>query len=505
LYSAGSGFLSLPVHFSISPNVGYKYVEHFRNGDHTMNASCRANAQNRREISVRPNAEKGQALAIVAVSLVVMMLAAGLGIDMGYLRYEKRRAQMAADSAAIAGAAAYEACAEGQQCTDIQTAGQTSASYNGFDPLTNSKVSVTLQTPPTTGLHAGYAGYVEAIVTQNTPVYFMKILGPGASSFTITASAVAYPGPGPGCIYALNSLSLGGYGQDDAFIQSGQCLMLDSGPLNVPLDSYAWDTGGAVYGGTASGVATTDSYLVPAPVQGAPVGNPLPYISPFTAPGTGSCTTGICTPGDYPQGITIVAAGTVTFQPGQYSVEGTGLNISGSGVVMGNGVTFSINNGGVSINSGATYAGYCSPGATVQLVAPSNGANAGVLFIGGPNLSQTSSSITLNNGDNCNSVSGYTGTSNWYPSTNSSYTWGVLDFPTGSLTLNGIGLITTPLTGVPNSGGVVGCSDTPRFTTVIAYDLTLEGTANFGVGDCNTITPYTVPLPDLIKDAVLVE
>lgn len=439
-----------------------------------------------------------------------MMLAAGLGIDMGYLRYEKRRAQMAADSAAIAGAAAYEACAQGGACTDIQTAGQTSAAYNGFDPLTNSKVTVTVGTP-TTGAYAGNANYVEATVTQNTPVYFMRILGPAASSFTISASAVAYPGPGPGCIYALNSLALGGGGQDDAWIQSGQCLMLDSGPLYVPSDSYAWDTGGVVYGGSSQ-VEAGNTNLIPPPVQGAPVGNPLPYISPFTAPGIGSCTAGVCTPGDYHNGITLVAAGTITFEPGQYSVEGTGLNISGSAgtAVMGNGVTFSINAGGISINNGASYAtplGTCSPGTTVQLVAPSAGTNAGVLFIGGPNLSGTSSSITLNNGDTCDSGQGYTSpTGNiWYPTTDTSYTWGVIDFPTGSLTLNGIGLITTPLAGVPNPNGLVGCSDLPRFTTVIAYNLTLEGTPNFGVGDCGTITPYTVPLPSLIKDAVLVE
>jgi hypothetical protein len=454
------------------------------------------------------NGERGQTIAIVAISLVVLTLAAGLGVDMGYLRYERRRAQMAADSAAIAAASQYEWC--GGSATCMQPIGTTASTYNGF-------TNVVISSPPTFGAYTN-SNYVGAVVTQTTPSFFMKILGPSASSYTISASAVAYPGPGVGCIYALNTLTMFGYGQDDAFVQSGQCLLLDSGALNVSSDSYAWDTGGGVYGGTPTGVATSDPNLYPAPVPGAAAGNPLSYLSPFRASGIGSCTAGVCTPGDYPNGITIV--GDWTFQPGQYSVEGNGLNISGLGnqAVTGNGVTFSINNGGVLINgtaaNPANYTGCpnLTYGVTVQLVAPSNGPNAGILFIGGPNLSGTSSSITLNNGDSC-TIPGVTSpTSNWYPYTTSSYAWGVIDFPAGSLTLNGTGLFSTLLLSDPNPNNVtpppvVGCSDTPRFTIVIAYDLTLQGTDNFGVGDCGSITAYTYPIsfPDPIKDAVLVE
>ena len=50
--------------------------------------------------------EAGQALiAAVAALGVALMGFAGLGIDMGYMRYEKRLQQTAADGAAIAGAA----------------------------------------------------------------------------------------------------------------------------------------------------------------------------------------------------------------------------------------------------------------------------------------------------------------------------------------------------------------------------------------------------------------
>jgi len=42
----------------------------------------------------------GQALLLVTLSLLVLTGVIGLAIDMGYLRYTKRRLQTAADSAA---------------------------------------------------------------------------------------------------------------------------------------------------------------------------------------------------------------------------------------------------------------------------------------------------------------------------------------------------------------------------------------------------------------------
>jgi hypothetical protein len=466
-----------------------------------MNPMRCDDGQNCANTSARRNGEKGQSILIVAAGLVVLMLAAGLAIDMGYLRYEKRRAQMAADSAAIAGAAAYEACAQGGQCTDMVTAGQTSAAYNGFD-VSNPQVSVAIQNPPTTGAYVGNANYVEAIVTQNTPVYFMRILGPSTTSYTISASAVAYPGPGVGCIYALNSLSLGGFNTKALTT----CLVADTGNLNIPDSSYLFDTGGLVYGGTP----TVDStHVNPAPVQGAPAGNPLPYLSTLPQPseGNGACNinTFVCTPGTYATGLPLTGTAAWTLQPGVYEVGGGGLSISGSGSVTGSGVTFYINSGAVSINGADQYDyANCSTmpnptfGSTVQLTAPASGTYAGILFIQQPG-NQAPGTITLNNGDTCNQV----------PTTlaTSSYMWGVMYFPSAQLTLTGTGLDAND-----------GCSTIPRFTTVIAYTLQLQDNVNIGVDDCDpsgenpTPEAYTYPayiyptsLPDPLKDAVLVE
>src|SRR5258707_1315434 len=58
----------------------------------------------RRSMAYKLNRQSGQALITVAFGMVVMLGAAGLAVDMGYLRYERRLQQSAADSAALAGA-----------------------------------------------------------------------------------------------------------------------------------------------------------------------------------------------------------------------------------------------------------------------------------------------------------------------------------------------------------------------------------------------------------------
>ena len=69
--------------------------------------------------------EAGQALIFAALGLGMLLGAAGLGVDMGVLRYEKRLQQTAADAAAIVGAnnLAY--------ASGVNAGAQNSATTNG--------------------------------------------------------------------------------------------------------------------------------------------------------------------------------------------------------------------------------------------------------------------------------------------------------------------------------------------------------------------------------------
>ena len=143
--------------------------------------------------------QSGQALVGATFGLVVLLAAAGLAIDMGFLRYQKRLEQSAADSAALAGAAVI---GFGGNYT---AAAQQDASLNGFtDGVKN--VTVTPHNPPSTGPNVGNNNAVEVIVSVVQPTFFMKIIG--LNSTTLTARAVAV---------------LSGTGSRECSVHSGCC------------------------------------------------------------------------------------------------------------------------------------------------------------------------------------------------------------------------------------------------------------------------------------------
>src|SRR6478736_3909402 len=116
---------------------------------------------------MRLNKQSGQVLIGTAVAMVVLAGFAGLAIDMGTLRYQKRVQQTAADSAAIAGA-------QNLQFGSGVTAGaQGAATQNGFTDNNSGAgcvggsvgcISVAVNNPPSTGPHSSgtdAAKYVE--------------------------------------------------------------------------------------------------------------------------------------------------------------------------------------------------------------------------------------------------------------------------------------------------------------------------------------------------------
>src|SRR5215470_14161191 len=81
------------------------------------------------------NKQSGQVLIGVAFAMVVLAGFAGLAIDMGTLRYQKRLQQTAADAAAIAGAAELN---EVNGSTSWLPAAQAASNQNGFNDASDS-------------------------------------------------------------------------------------------------------------------------------------------------------------------------------------------------------------------------------------------------------------------------------------------------------------------------------------------------------------------------------
>jgi hypothetical protein len=317
---------------------------------------------------------------LVAFSLVVLTGVLGLSIDVGYLRYAKRRLQTAADSAAIAGASELQ-----DGMAKAKAAALNDSAANGFQ---NAPPRVTVDAhPPTTAPFAGKADYLEVQVSQKAPTYFMRALG--VNSTTLTATATAQLGSSKGCVYSLGLL--GGINVN-ANVNAPNCGVVDNALLSIGGGCLTAQSIGVVLG--LPGGCTN-----PPPVTGInPAADPLAYV---VAPGVAGCNftrrtvnngnarlTTTLNPGVYCGGITVsnTNAGPVVFNPGLYILTGApGLSLGGAGNISGGRVTFYVR-GGASVQTQANT----NITLTAPTTAPTAGIPAGVLFFQDPGDGQAS-------------------------------------------------------------------------------------------------------------------
>jgi hypothetical protein len=369
------------------------------------------------EVTVMRKKEAGQALIFGVFALGLLLLGLmGLGIDIGYIRYEKRLQQSAADSAALAGAAEIP-----YGTSFIGAAGIHGASLDGFTAAsaqtgcpptapsgTVGSIAVTINNPPCSGPHDGDSNYVESYVAMVQPTFFMKALG--ITTQTVTARAVAFWGSGisKNCVFTLGSPTdpiEGITASGSPTVNAPSCGIDDNGDLR---------TNGADLDVTAGsvGVVGTDTNnggggITPTPITGiAPMGDPLATLTPPAVGTPIAFRSDNIIPGSTYNSISI-NNGTVNFPAGTYVVNGN-MSIRGNSTVTGTGVTFYITNGGSVTIHGTTH---------VQFSAPTSGSYEGILFYQDPNDTSTA---TING-------------------TSSSFFQGALYFPKASLDFGGNG------------------------------------------------------------------
>jgi hypothetical protein len=295
--------------------------------------------------------ERGQILPLAAAGMVAVFACVALAVDVGAWRYQQRQAQTAADSAAISGAAElnYSAAAG-----SIQTAAYLDAKSNGFDHSA-SGVTVTVNSPPSSGNYKNDAKSVEVIIEKTQSGFFSKMYN---LTPQVGARAVAQLSPSNvGCVFALNpaeapyTFQVTGGG----FSVNG-CAVIDDGTFNATggtSTASAFDVSGAI--DKTKGVTPAPT-SAPAQADPCPALAPCAYLTanpPATSPcGTGSNggtnvnASGTIGPGVYCNGLKI-SGGTVTMNPGLYVITGgnggnNGLFTVTGGTVNGSGVSFYI-------------------------------------------------------------------------------------------------------------------------------------------------------------------
>lgn len=408
--------------------------------------------------------EFGQALLAATFALVFLLGASGLAIDMGYLRYQKRLQQSAADSAALAGAGEFPSRNNAQ----IITAATNDTALNGFtDGFTGPDGIFHVQITVNPAFAFGASTGVQTQVQVTQPTFFMRIFG--VNSTSVTATAVAIPTNSNNCIYAL----AGGAGiSNSGRLSAAGCGIADDENLANTGTINATSPATIAVHTTLSG----GGGITPTPVTGtSQAGDPLFRL---TAPGTGGACMSVKgvdpgiivgatgkapTPtftlnsGKYCSGITITNRANVILTSGTYVVTGNtapnGINWNGTGTVSGTGVTIYVarNAGQIQINN--------RPGANEQLTltAPTTTAYAGILFY---QDSRNALSATID---------GKAG----------STLRGALYFPSATLKLSNINLT--------------------AYTITVAQSLTFGGNVSLG-SDFSTL-----PGGSPIKNAVLVE
>lgn len=136
--------------------------------------------------------ERGQVLVIVAFAVIGLVGITGLAIDGSRAYSNRRHAQNAADTSALAGALAK---VRGQ---DIVSAAQARAASNGFndDGVQN---TVIVNNPPnagcdgTDGPYAGNTEYVQVIIYATTDTFFAPVVGINSLDNCVEAITRAQP------------------------------------------------------------------------------------------------------------------------------------------------------------------------------------------------------------------------------------------------------------------------------------------------------------------------
>jgi len=158
--------------------------------------------------------ERGQALVLIVFAIVALVGLTGLAVDGGMAYSDRRNAQNAADTAALAGALAD------LRGRDVVVAAHAAALNEGFtnDSIGNT-VTVSIDELPTGECPAMALGKdITVQITSHTPAYFAPVLGVRQLTNTVRATARAcepYKGPlFPG--NAIIALARGGIGFDAA-------------------------------------------------------------------------------------------------------------------------------------------------------------------------------------------------------------------------------------------------------------------------------------------------
>ncbi len=311
----------------------------------------------------------GNVAIIFALSLPVLIGAAGLGVETSYWYYRSLQLQSAADAAAYA---AEIENLSGSADEAVETVATLIATENGFEPAAG---SIAVFSPPSSGPNTA-AHAAEVTLRQDLGRYFTAIFS--NEPVTLSARAVAKSETtSKACILALDGSA------SKAVLFSGSAIMKLIG-CAVMSNSQASDAlkvqGSAQLEAdcliSAGGVDLNSGVVMTSCT--APITHTLGAADPFldlpepeaTTPCQNAKKTTL-QPGTYCKGLSL--SGEILLNPGTYVIEDGDFRVNANAVVTGTDVVIYLSCGSQVTMNGT---------ATVQLDAPTTGTYAGILFYG---------------------------------------------------------------------------------------------------------------------------
>ena len=343
--------------------------------------------------SPSPTDRRGTVLVKVLVCLSALVAIAALTTDGGRMVDERRRAQAAADAAALAAGkdlyAHWWTNFGADPAGSARTAAEQAAAAYGYPAS-----AVTVRVPPASGTYAGQPGHAEVTIDSTLGTTFGRIFT--GEGMRVGARAVARGEP-----LRIGVVLLRPHGAY-AFDNSAAVFALSNKPLIVDSDDpVAFRSTGAalvsasridVTGGASNSSALTLSGRIRTNVR--PTLDPLAFLpvpnttamtvqssSPLTV---NSLLPTTLQPGVYRGGIHVTGLSAVTMAPGVYVTEGGGFRVDVSASVTGSGVV-------VYNTTSDTYAAgpvRIDGLGAVLLTAPTSGTYQGISFFQNRGLTQ---------------------------------------------------------------------------------------------------------------------
>ena len=347
------------------------------------------------------NSEKGQALILIAFGIVALIGFTALTIDGGRAFSDRRHAQNAADTAALAAALANT---KGENFT---TAGQDRATSNGYDDNgTTNDVSITAVNTAS-GICPAAGKEITVTIVSHVPATFARVLGRSeivntvkaiARSCDLAPSKPLYVGTSiystkKGACNGSNAASLYMNGSGHLQVWGGDmgsastdpgCLRFQGGQTELKKQesgtACADIVTSALSGGIFNNVQGNDG--CGAKIYGQSFENP-PADLGITCSGNATVSGTIMSPGNFTG--TFPGNSVKTLEPGTYCINGD-FSLNGGQKLTGNGVTIVMKNGTLKWNGSSE----------VNLSAPTVGNYKGLLIYAPPSNSYANSNNEIN-------------------------------------------------------------------------------------------------------------